>query len=131
LFSREDVARVVNRDFEAAWESVRPVPIIRIDFGNGRVVIRTLHGNVASHVCAPDGQVLDILPGIYTPAVYAAALGQLHTLAGTIGQPGGARQDRLRGFHCDIAAETQRSASPDRLSAPGGRSAGTACQWPG
>jgi len=37
LFSNEDVARVINRSFEAAWESVRPVPLVQINFGDGNV----------------------------------------------------------------------------------------------
>jgi hypothetical protein len=81
LFSREDVADVLHRQFEAAWEMVRPVPIVRIDFGNGDIVTRTLHGNVASYVCTADGQVMDILPGIYQPAAYTAALVDPRALA--------------------------------------------------
>ncbi len=74
MFSREDVSTFINQHFEPAWEMVRPVPIVRIDFGNGNVSTRTLHGNVASYVCGADGQVVDILPGIYTPAAYTTAL---------------------------------------------------------
>ena len=74
MFSREDVAARVNQDFEPAWEMVRPVPIVRIDFGNGHVASRTLHGNVATYVCVADGLVVDILPGMYTPDVFTAAL---------------------------------------------------------
>jgi hypothetical protein len=98
LFSREDVATFVNRSFEASWETVRPVPIVRIDFGDGNVVTRTLHGNIATHVCAADGQIVDILPGIYTPAPYQAALGQLQQLAVSL-PAGQERQARLREFH--------------------------------
>jgi hypothetical protein len=82
LFSREDVSNYINQNFEAAWEMVRPVPIVRIDFGNGRTATRTLHGNVASYVCARDGQVMDILPGIYQPAAYTAALEPPRALTG-------------------------------------------------
>src|SRR5947208_1890556 len=103
LFSREDVAGHINRNFEAAWEMVRPVPIIRIDFGNGNVVTRTLHGNVASYVCAADGQTLDILPGIYQPAVYAAALEQLKGLSDSVRPPTADRQTLLRNYHREKA----------------------------
>jgi len=59
---------------------VRPVPMITIDFGDGRVVTRTLRGNIAMYVCAPDGQVLDVLPGIYEPKTFLDQLGQLRLL---------------------------------------------------
>jgi hypothetical protein len=70
LFSQDRVADFINRSFEPAWESVRPVPIVRIDFGNGRVLTRTLHGNILTSVCTSDGLAVDALPGIYTEAAY-------------------------------------------------------------
>ena len=82
MFSNEDVAKYINDNFEPAWESVRPVPRVTIDFGNGKVVRRTLHGNVATYVTSADGRVLDVLPGIYQPQTYLDRLGefqQLHT----------------------------------------------------
>jgi hypothetical protein len=81
LFSRADVVQTINRFFEPAWEMVRPVPVVRIDFGNGQVVTRTLHGNIATSVCTAEGEVLDILPGIYTPQAYREALNQFRLLA--------------------------------------------------
>ncbi len=100
LFSRDDVAAFVNRYFEPVWESVRPVPIVRIDFGNGNVLTRTLHGNIATYVCSADGQVLDLLAGIYTPAVYLTRLQQFRLLANYVDQQGaGKRAERLRDYH--------------------------------
>ena len=84
LFSNEQVARVLNEQFEPVWESVRPVPMIHIDFGDGRTVTRTLHGNIASYVCAADGVVIDILPGIYTASAYSSGLTQIRTFAATL-----------------------------------------------
>jgi len=80
LFSNDTVAQYINENFEPAWESVRPVPQVTIDFGNGKVVHRTLHGNVATYVCAADGRVLDVLPGIYEPKTYLARLKELQNL---------------------------------------------------
>jgi hypothetical protein len=98
LFSRAEVAALINRDFEAAWEMVRPVPVVRIDFGNGQVATRTLHGNIATYVCATDGQVVDILPGTYTPPVYMAALDQVRRLAVSL-SPERERQTLLLNYH--------------------------------
>jgi hypothetical protein len=77
LFSNDQVAQLINEQFEPAWQSLRPVPRVTIDFGNGTVVKRTLHGNVATYVCTPEGKVLDILPGIYEPTTYAQELSRL------------------------------------------------------
>jgi len=100
LFSNEQVARFINQNFEPAWEMVRPVPLVRIDFGNGNVVTRTLHGNIAGYVCVPDGQVADIVPGIYTPPAYQAALEPVRRLAVDVARLERAeRQNRLRDYH--------------------------------
>jgi hypothetical protein len=80
LFSSPELAQYINATFEPAWEMVRQVPIVTIDFGNGKVIKRTLHGNIATYVCTSDGNVLDVLPGIYTPAVYQDKLDQLKNL---------------------------------------------------
>jgi hypothetical protein len=70
LFSDKKIADYINSNFEPAWESVRPVPIVRIDFGGGKTVTRTLHGNIATYICNANGFVTDVLPGIYQPSVY-------------------------------------------------------------
>src|SRR5438309_1524522 len=89
---------------------VREVPILRIDFGNGRTTTRTLHGNVASYVCSADGQVADILPGIYTPAIYMTALQQPRELVGALGRlEPGPRLAHLRNHHL---VKAQRLRAP-------------------
>ncbi len=100
LFSRPDVANYINANFEAVWESVRPVPLVHIDFGNGTKLTRTLHGNIATYCCAADGQVLDIIAGVYDPEGYKARLEQLRLLANYVDQEGVAkRTERLRAYH--------------------------------
>jgi hypothetical protein len=100
LFSKDRVAEFVNRHFEPAWESVRPVPVVRIDFGNGNVVTRTLHGNILTSVCTPDGLLLDALPGIYTEDGYLIALDRLRVLAGDARtRPADRRDEWAREYH--------------------------------
>jgi hypothetical protein len=84
LFSSSEVAPFLNETFEPVWESVRPAPLVTIDFGNSLVIRRTLQGNVATYVCGPDGVVYDVLPGIYTPDVYRRELESCRKLADTI-----------------------------------------------
>jgi hypothetical protein len=110
LFSRGEIANFINQAFEPVWESVRPVPLVRIDFGNGTVLTRTLNGNIATSVCSADGTVLDILPGIYTPAVYQNCLKQFNLLADYANQPERAvRTDLLRDYHKAQAAALEKN----------------------
>jgi hypothetical protein len=100
LFSNDQVAQFVNAAFEPAWESVRPVPIVRIDFGNGTVLTRTLHGNIATYACTADGQVLDVLPGIYAPTTYLERLREFQLLARYADQNGKEkRESTMNDFH--------------------------------
>ena len=64
----------VREHFVAAWESVRAVPTVTIDFGDGHVLQRTLNGNVATYVCAPDGRVIDVIPGLCDSMTYLKSL---------------------------------------------------------
>src|SRR5258708_8952731 len=74
--------------------------MIHIDFGNGTKLTRTLNGSIATYVCAADGQVLDVVAGIYDPEGYKARLTQLRLLANYVEQEGAAkRADRLCEYH--------------------------------
>lgn len=74
IFSDPEVSKFVRDNFVAAWESVRPVPIVEIDFGNGNKLKRTLNGNIATYLCMPDGRVLDIVTGLVEPKAYLREL---------------------------------------------------------
>lgn len=98
IFANPAVRDFIAANFAPAWESVRDVPTVVIDFGGGRTLKRTVNGNVATYICAPDGRVVDILPGLSTPEAYlqdlraALALVKLDPLAVTVhhllgGQP--------------------------------------------
>lgn len=73
IFSNERIAQVLETEFECVWESVGPVPQVRIDFGNGEVLETTLGGNVLTSFCLPDGMVFDVLPGVINAEAYVLA----------------------------------------------------------
>jgi hypothetical protein len=116
LFSRDRVADFINANFEPAWESVRPVPIVRVDFGNGTVLTRTLHGNILTSVSTADGRVLDALPGIYAEDVYVDRLDQLRLLARYVRtQPPAQQAGRVRDYHRAAAAALARNQPAPRF----------------
>jgi hypothetical protein len=113
LFSDDSVAQVINSNFEPVWQSVRPVPLVHIDFGNGQSLTRTLNGNIATHVCTADGLVMDTIPGIYTPTDYLQQLNQFRLLANYIDQEGKvSRESRLREYHRACATALNAKAVP-------------------
>jgi hypothetical protein len=116
LFSNDNVAAFINRNFEPAWQSVRPVPLVHIDFGNGRMLTRTLHGNIATYACTADGKVLDILPGIYAPDIYQDRLNQFRLLANFVDQLGkDQRPARLLAYHRGQAEALAKHQPPARF----------------
>ena len=87
LLSDVETARYLDENFILAWNSVRPAPKVKIDFGNGRVLERTLKGNTVFYVCNREGRVVDALPGVYLPQDFRAELAEsLELLAQEPGQ---------------------------------------------
>jgi hypothetical protein len=107
LFADPKVQEFVREHFVAAWESVRAVPIVTIDFGNGHTLQRTLNGNVATYVCAPDGLVIDVIPGLCDAQTYLKCLNDALELYARTQADSGA----LAQWHAQQAASAREAAS--------------------
>jgi hypothetical protein len=70
LYSNAKVSQFLRDNYVLHWQSVRPVPRVTIDFGDGRKLERTLTGNSAHYVLSADGTPLDVLPGLYSPLAF-------------------------------------------------------------
>src|ERR1044071_8112199 len=90
LYANAEVASVLRDRFVLHWQSVRPAPVITIDFGDGRKIERTITGNSIHYVLDAAGQPIEALPGLYGPQAFlrrlADAEGFFKTLAGKKGQ---------------------------------------------
>lgn len=116
LFSSADVVNQINSNFEPVWESVHPVPIVSIDFGNGRKITRTLNGNIATYLCTSEGKVLDVIPGLNTPTAFLERLSQFQLLHRyVLSQFGAAAAERLMNYHKQQALALKEERGPDRL----------------
>lgn len=118
LFSRKEIADHINDHFEPVWESVRPVPIVRLDFGDGRVITRTLHGNIATYVCNPNGQVLDVLPGIYEPLAYLDRLVEFSNLYKWVKRHADGGAEYVANYHRARAENLARGEVAEALMDP-------------
>jgi hypothetical protein len=72
LYANKEVSKLLHEKFVLVWESERPVPVVTIDFGDGRVLKRTITGNSAHYVLDAEGRVVDALPGLFDPATFTA-----------------------------------------------------------
>ena len=74
LYSNPTVAGVLKEKFILHWQSVRAVPVITIDFGNGRKLERTITGNSIHYILDSEGHLIDGIPGVYGPASFLQEL---------------------------------------------------------
>lgn len=68
LYSNRSLADHLRSHYVLHWSSERPVPRVRVDMGDGRVLERTLTGNSIHYVLDARGRVLDAMPGLSSPA---------------------------------------------------------------
>ena len=80
LYANAGVAAVLRERFVLHWQSVRPAPIITIDFGDGRKLERTVTGNSIHYVLDTAGQPIDALPGLYGPQAFLRKLSEAEGL---------------------------------------------------
>lgn len=99
LYANAAVSRFLRDSFVLYWSSERPVPRVTIDFGDGRKIERTTTGNSAHYVLDADGRVIDVLPGLYAPAVFQAELTKSARLAYRVRNLGDAQRARAIADH--------------------------------
>jgi hypothetical protein len=68
LYANPQISQFLRDTYVLHWSSERPVPQITLDFGDGRVVQRTITGNSVHYVLDSQGRMVDALPGLYGPA---------------------------------------------------------------
>jgi hypothetical protein len=140
LYANAKVSRLLRERYVLHWRSVRPVPKLTIDFGDGRTLRGTITGNSIHYVLDPRGRLVDALPGLYGPgaflrllaadarevlalaalddARFAAALADFHR------RQGGAVEEALRrdlervGASLEAAELERPQPSPDAPDAP-------------
>lgn len=74
LYANTEVSKFLREGFVLHWSSERPVPVVTIDFGDGRKVTRTITGNSIHYVLDETGKVIDALPGLYGPEAFLETL---------------------------------------------------------
>ncbi|WP_019500226.1 hypothetical protein [Pseudanabaena sp. PCC 6802] len=102
LYPNAEISQYLRDRFILHWQSVRPVPKVTIDFGDGRKLQRTLTGNSIHYILDSEGRTVDALPGLYAPkafyhnlAIAEQAALQSSKLAGND------RTQWLRSYHSD------------------------------
>lgn len=110
LYPNAGVRSLLASRFILHWQSVRAVPIITIDFGDGRQIRRSITGNSLHLVLDAQGRTIDVLPGLYTAEAFARELQQSGDAAVRLSALNSDEFLRRRAeFHDDRLKEVQRT----------------------
>lgn len=80
LYSNSAISKYLRDNYILHWKSVRPAPRITIDFGDGRRIERTITGNSIHYVLDSDGEVIDAIPGLYSPTGFLKYITQANEM---------------------------------------------------
>jgi hypothetical protein len=81
LYANAEVSAYLRDHFVLHWKSVRPVPKITVDFGDGRAIERTITGNSIHYVLDVHGRPADALAGLYGAKAFLAGLARAEAMA--------------------------------------------------
>jgi hypothetical protein len=114
LYPNAEVSQVLRDRFILHWQSVRPVPKVTIDFGDGRKLERTLTGNSIHYVLDASGRPIDAIPGLYGPQAFLHQLQQSESAAKMAATKTGFDRNRyLRKYYGDRLNVIQSQWSAD------------------
>ncbi len=74
FYKNREINALLREKFVLHWLSVRPVPKVTVDFGDGSRLERTLTGNSIHYVLDSRGRLIEALPGLYGPTKFQGAL---------------------------------------------------------
>ena len=113
LYANQSVSASLRERFVLHWQSVRPVPVVTIDFGDGRTLRRTVTGNSIHYVLDADGRPIDALPGLYGPQAFLRGIERAEQLAQMLAGSAANRNEVLAAYHRDRLAELRRDWARD------------------
>ena len=114
LYPNSQVSQYLRDHFILHWQSVRPVPRITIDMGDGRRIERTITGNSIHYVLDSNGNPIDALPGLFGAKAFLAELDRAVTTEQQASRLSGVeRATFLRNYHSSRLADIQRQWSGD------------------
>ena len=116
LYPNAAVGKFLRENFILHWESVRPVPTVTIDFGDGRTLKRTITGNSVHYVLDFRGRLVDAIPGLFGPQAFLQVLKPSQEVAARCGTLDDSRFRELvveqhRQWRDDVHARLQEDLS--------------------
>ena len=96
LYPNAEIGKYLRENYILHWQSVRPAPRVTIDFGDGRKIERTITGNSIHYILDAEGNVIDAIPGLYTPSMFMKYLTNANLAIKTINRLPALQQNQAR-----------------------------------
>lgn len=80
LYPNAQVSSYLQDHYVLHWSSERPVPVVSIDMGDGRMMKTTLTGNSIHYVLDETGLPIDAIPGLNSPDYFKSSLEKAEVL---------------------------------------------------
>ncbi len=107
LYADGGISGFLREHYVLHWKTVRPVPKVTIDFGDGRVLKQTVTGNSIHYVLDSEGRPIDAIPGLVSPKIFLASLSAAESLARELASlPSNRRESALKTWHQARIEET-------------------------
>jgi hypothetical protein len=110
LYPNAAVRRTLSTQFVLHWQSMRNVPRITIDLGNGNKIERTITGNSLHMILDERGRPIDVVPGLYAAETFVQILQDARPVAIHGATMDGAEfQQNRAAYHLNQLASIQKS----------------------
>jgi hypothetical protein len=114
LYPNAQIRDILRNRFVLHWKSVRPVPRVTVDFGDGRKLERTITGNSIHYILDSDGRLVEALPGLFGPAAFQRWLAGAETLLQSLAGKNDRERDLSLGkFYTDRIDQISRAWQAD------------------
>lgn len=116
LYPNSEISQVLRENFILHWQTVRPVPKVTIDFGDGRKLERTITGNSIHYILDSSGRPIDAIPGLYGPKAFLKQIKQAEVIATALNKRSGTEYENLlQQYHLRQLDEIQNQWRADLL----------------
>ena len=112
LYVDPTIAAALRERYVLHWESLRPVPIVTVDYGEGRTVKRTLTGNSIHYLLSPAGEVVDAIPGLVDAETFAREVKSFADWVAACPSPTAEQAKAYRAAKLNALASVPRTAQP-------------------
>ncbi|PSB00465.1 hypothetical protein [Merismopedia glauca] len=114
LYPNAKISQELRDRYILHWQSVRPVPKVTIDFGDGRKLEQTVTGNSIHYVLDSNGQPIEALPGLHSPQAFLRFLERSQQLNQQYSQrPASEKTEFLAQYHRDRLSTIQSEWTAD------------------